>query len=57
MTFEVILEEQHNIHRLQFDDEQEFKEWEEQGSCVSDLNYQNIIFQKSSHDITLIDND
>ena len=56
MTYEVILEE-HNTYRLQFDDEQEFKEWEEQGACVSDLNYQNIIFQKSSHEIDLTNDD
>ena len=56
MTFEVILEE-HNTYRLQFDDEQEFKEWEEQGCCVSDLNYQNIIFQKSNHEIDLTNDD
>ena len=52
MTYEVILEE-HNTYRLQFDDEQEFKEWEEQGCCVSDLNHQNIIYQKSNHEIDL----
>ena len=56
MTYEVILEE-HNTYRLQFDDEKEFKEWEEQGCCVSDLNYQNIIFQKSNHEIDLTNDD
>jgi hypothetical protein len=56
MTFQVILEE-HTTYTLQFENEREFKEWEEQGSCVSDLNFQNIVLQKSSHDTTLIDND
>ena len=54
MTYEVILEE-HSTYQLLFDSEQEFREWEEQGSCVSDLNYQNIIFQKSNHEITPTD--
>ena len=56
MTYEVILEE-HSTYRLQFDDEQEFRQWQEQGSCVSDLNYQNIIFQKSNHEINPTNDD
>lgn len=56
MTYQVILEE-HSTYQLKFDSEQEFKEWEEQGSCVSDLNYQNIIYQKTAHDIRTINND
>jgi|TARA_R100000458_G_C8134364_1_gene148114 hypothetical protein len=51
MTYQVTLKE-HSFYRLQFDSEQEFREWEEQGCCVSDLNYQDIIFQKSDIDIT-----
>jgi len=56
MTYEVIYEE-HNTYRLQFDDEEEFKEWEDEGACVSDLDYQYIIFQQSDHDITPTNDD
>ena len=51
MTYEVIFEE-HNFYRLQFDDELEFKGWEDRGSCLDDLDSQNNIFQKSNHEIT-----
>ena len=54
MTYEVILEE-HSTYQLLFDSEQEFKETrEEQGCCVSDL-LQNIVFQKSNHEINPTD--
>ena len=56
MTYEVILEE-HITYWLQFTDYQEFRQWEEQGSCVSDLNYQNIVFQKSNHEINPTNDD
>ena len=53
MTYQVIFEE-HGTYQLRFDSEKEFKEWEEQGSCVSDLNYQNIVYQKIDHETRTI---
>ena len=51
MTYKVQYEE-HSVHVLTFDSEDEFKEWEDEGSCISDLNPSQIGLTKCNIDIT-----
>ena len=51
MTYEVKHEE-HSVHFLTFDSEDEFKEWEDEGSCISDLNLSQIRLTKRNIYIT-----
>ena len=41
MTYKVQRKE-YSVHVLTFDSEIEFKEWEEEGSCISDLDSSQI---------------
>ena len=45
MSYRVILKETSEYY-LVFDDEKDYKEWEENGCCLSDLNSQNILDEK-----------
>ena len=45
MSYRVILKET-NVYHLVFDDEKDFKEWDEDGCCISDLNSQNILSEQ-----------
>ncbi|MBP13132.1 MAG: hypothetical protein CMA71_06330 [Euryarchaeota archaeon] len=56
MTYQVIVEERSTLH-LQFDDEQEFKAWDDLGACVDELHPEDILSEKSSREIIPIDDD
>ena len=56
MTYQVIVEERSSYH-LQFDDEQEFKAWDDLGACVAELHPQDILSEKFSREIIQIDDD
>ena len=56
MTYEVKYEE-HRKYFLTFDSEDEFKEWEDEGSCISDLNPSQISLTKCNIDITELEED
>ena len=46
MTYEVEYEE-HNLYVLTFDSKEQFEDWENLGSCISDLNQANISICKT----------
>lgn len=56
MTYQVIVEERSSYH-LQFDDEQEFKAWDDLGACVDELHPEDILSKKFSREIIPIDDD
>lgn len=56
MTYQVLVEE-HSSYHLQFDDEQDFKAWNDLGACVGELHAEDILSKKFSREIIPIDDD
>ena len=56
MTYNVKYEE-YRTYFLTFDSEDEFKEWEDEGSCISDLPPSQISLTKCNIDITELEED
>tara|TARA_R110002012_G_scaffold142223_3_gene300144 strand:- start:379 stop:549 length:171 start_codon:yes stop_codon:yes gene_type:complete len=56
MTYQVLVEECSTYH-LQFDDEQDFKAWDDLGACIDELRPEDILSEEFSREIIQIDDD